>query len=943
MSSLAPAYINAIRAILPKAQMIDDISRRRAYATDASFYQLIPQLVLKVSSIEQMQSILKTSQTHNVSVTFRAAGTSLSGQAVSDSVLLLLDEHWRGHEIINDGQQIKLQPGVIGVQANQYLAPYHRKIGPDPASINTCKIGGIAANNASGMCCGVANNTFYTLAGMTIILADGTCVDTLNPESVATFTASHADLLNQLTQLGEDVRNDNVLSDLIAHKYRLKNTTGYAINALTDFTDPIDILVHLMVGSEGTLGFIADITYNTVVDHQQKASGLYLFDSPQQACQLVDQLRDSPVDAVELLDQRALDSVQGKPGLPDSFCGRNKRCTALLIETAASDANTLHQQIAQVTQLVNRFNPIESIDLTTDKILSQQLWAIRKATFPAVGAVRETGTSVIIEDVSFPLEQMDQGVTRLQALFDKYEYTEALIFGHALAGNLHFVFTQAFDTDTQIKRYDNFMQDVAQLVAVEFGGSLKAEHGTGRNMAPFVELEWGSTAYAIMKRIKHLIDPQFTLNPGVILNDDPQSHIKHLKPLPRANDIVDKCIECGFCEPVCPSKELTFTPRQRIAIWRRIQQLEELGYLIDAQRQELAQLKHDYQYYGIDTCAATGLCAERCPVGINTGDLIRELRAESHGRFGQRIASFSAEQFAPITKTVKATLGVAGRISKIIGPESTNVLGKIVHNISRNTIPLWFASYPQAAHDLPSFVAASSERPKVIYFPSCATRTMGADPHAKEQRSVPEVVQSLFDKGGYEVIIPESVDGLCCGMPFNSKGFVQQAQQKGNVLLTALQAVSKEGAYPIVFDTSPCKLRLQELGHELPIFETTQFMSQFVLDKLHITPSTNPIALHVTCSSQKMGIAHDLRHVANACATHVVEPEGVACCGFAGDKGMTVPELNASALSGLKAQIPQGCSKGYSNSRTCEIGLTQHSGIDYQSLLFLLDEVSVAK
>jgi D-lactate dehydrogenase len=940
MPIIPKEFIQAIRTILPKSGIIEDISRRRAHATDASFYQLIPQLVLQISSIAQMQAVLQASHTHHVSVTFRAAGTSLSGQAVSNSVLLLLDGNWRGHEIINNGAQIRLQPGVIGAQANQYLAPYHRKIGPDPASINTCKIGGIAANNASGMCCGVANNTFYTLAGMTIILADGTCVDTSDANSVAAFTASHAELLNQIKDLGATVQGDSELSALIAHKYRLKNTTGYAINALTDYTDPLEILVHLMVGSEGTLGFIADITYNTVVDHQQRSSGLYLFDTPQIACQLVDKLRQAPVDAVELLDQRALDSVKGKPGLPDSFCDRDKRCTALLIETAASDAQMLQQQMALVSELVAEFTPIEAIDMSTDTHLCQQLWAIRKATFPAVGAVRETGTSVIIEDVSFPLAQMDQGVTRLQALFDKYNYSEALIFGHALAGNLHFVFTQAFDTQEEIQRYDNFMQDVAQLVAVEFGGSLKAEHGTGRNMAPFVELEWGTTAYQIMRQIKHIIDPYCTLNPGVILNDDPQSHIKHLKPLPRANDIVDKCIECGFCEPVCPSKELTFTPRQRIAIWRRIQQLEDLGYLIDAQRQELAQLKHDYQYYGIDTCAATGLCAERCPVGINTGDLIRELRGQSSTRFGHSIAKFSADQFAPLAKTVKTTLGIASKISSIIGPESTDKVGSMVHRFSRKTIPLWFARYPQAAASLPQFVPTDAARPKVVYFPSCATRNMGADASATEQRSLPEIAASLFAKAGYDVVMPEKVEGLCCGMPFNSKGFADIAQQKGQELLTSLKAISKDGAYPIVFDTSPCKLRLAELGHALPIYETTQFMAKFALDKLTITPTKAPIALHITCSSQKMGLAHDLRQVAHACADEVIEPEGIECCGFAGDKGMTVPELNASALSTLKAQIPKNCKSGYSNSRTCEIGLSQHAGIDYQSLLCLLDEVS---
>ncbi len=943
MSHLPVAFSRVIASILPESCIITDISRRRAYATDASFYQLIPQLVLRIGSVDQMQAVLRASHAHHVPVTFRAAGTSLSGQAISDSVLLLLDEHWRGHEILNDGAQIRLQPGVIGADANKYLVPYQRKIGPDPASINTCKIGGIAANNASGMCCGVANNTFYTLAAMTIILADGTCVDTSDAHSVAAFTQAHHELLNQLDGLGQSVRNDPALSQLIAHKYRLKNTTGYALNALTDYTDPVDILVHLMVGSEGTLGFIADITYNTVIDEPNKSSGLFLFNSAQQACQLVDQLREYPVTAVELLDQRALDSVQGKPGLPAAFCGRDKQCTALLIETAANDAAVLLEQMTQITAVIDAFTPIEHIAFTTDQVLTQQLWAIRKATFPAVGAVRKAGTSVIIEDVSFPLGKMDQGVTRLQDLFEKYHYHEALIFGHALAGNLHFVFTQAFDTPEEIARYDQFMQDVTQLVAVEYGGSLKAEHGTGRNMAPFVELEWGNKAYQVMRDIKSIIDPRLILNPGVILNDDHQSHIKYLKPLPKANPIIDKCIECGFCEPVCPSKTLTFTPRQRIAIWRRIQQLEDLGYLIDAQRQELAQLKHDYQYYGIDTCAATGLCAERCPVGINTGDLIRELRSATTSRFGQHIARFSAQQFAPITQVVKHSLNVAGKISSIVGVETTDRIGTMLRKASFNSLPLWTANYPKGAAALPDFEQLASDdpaQPTVVYFPSCATRTMGPTAHATEQRSVPQVAASLFAKAGYRVIMAPKNAQLCCGMPFHSKGFAATAADKGNELLTALNDISEQGKYPIVFDTSPCKLRLHELGHALPIYETTEFMAKYAMPRLRITPTTTPVALHITCSSQKMGIAAQLRQVAQACATQVIEPEGISCCGFAGDKGMTQPELNASALNTLKTQIPSNCTQGYSNSRTCEIGLSQHSGIDYQSLLVLLDEVS---
>ncbi|MCP3428397.1 FAD-binding and (Fe-S)-binding domain-containing protein [Opacimonas viscosa] len=958
-----PQYLNSLSHILDNERIITDISRRRAYATDASFYQLIPALVIKVASIGEMQDVLALSFLHNIPVTFRAAGTSLSGQAITDSVLILLTEHWRNHEILENGQKIRLQPGVVGADANRYLAPYQRKIGPDPASINACKIGGIAANNASGMCCGVAKNTFYTMAEMTIIFADGTALNTGDASSIAAFRTSHKPLLDAIEALAQNVQADAELTTLIQHKYRLKNTTGYSLNALTDYTDPVSVLSHLMVGSEGTLGFIADITYNTVVEHPYKATGLYLFANPTIACQLASTLREYPVDAVELLDQRALNSVAGKPGLPDTFCHNAPTSTALLIETTASDQASLDAHISQLTSLVQQAQPLEAIHFSQDAVLSAQLWAIRKATFPAVGAVRETGTTVIIEDVSFPHDVLDQGVLGLQALFAKYNYTEALIFGHALAGNLHFVFTQAFDTPEQVQRYDDFMRDVAQLVAVDFQGSLKAEHGTGRNMAPFVELEWGKKAFSVMRELKQIIDPTGILNPGVILNEDPDAHIKNLKALPKANDIVDKCIECGFCEPVCPSKDLTFTPRQRIAIWRRIQQLKDRGYLIDAERQELGQLEHDFQYYGIDTCAATGLCAERCPVGINTGDLIRELRGQNVGKFGTTIAKFSSEQFAPLTKTAGTALGLASRISKIIGPTRTNTLGRTLHHSTGRRMPLWFSRYPQPAAPLGTSKSASSQSLvaqtkleleanhaeskkhtlEVIYFPSCASRTMGPDPLSKEQRSLHEVTQTVLHKAGYTVTIPASVSGLCCGMPFSSKGLSQFATAKGDELLASLQTLSDNGRIPIIFDTSPCKLRLAELGHALPIFEACEFMAQHALDKLDIQPINETVALHITCSSQKMGLSSALQTIAQRCATHVIEPEGIHCCGFAGDKGMTQPELNASALSTLKKQVGSSCSNGYSNSRTCEIGLSEHSGIDYQSLLYLLDRASTAK
>jgi len=620
--SLPTAFLDSVERLIPRERRFDDPTSTLAFGTDASFYRLIPKLVVRVESEDEVVGLLQLAQRDRVPVTFRAAGTSLSGQAISDSVLIVLGDNWNGREIREQGRQIRLQPGVSGAQANAWLAPFGRKIGPDPASINACKIGGIVANNASGMCCGTAQNTYHTLAGLRLVLADGTRLDSEDPASVAAFQSSHGDLLESLARLGRETRANTELAAKIRHKYRLKNTTGLSLNALVDYDQPLDILNHLLVGSEGTLGFISAVTYDTVIDHPHKASALIVFPDVETCCTAVTVLKSQPVSAVELLDRRSLRSVQDKPGMPAFVQQLSEGACALLIESRAATQTLLHEQLGLIMASLAQFPVEKQVDFTEDAKENAKLWAIRKDTFPAVGAVRKTGTTVIIEDVTFPVEQLAIGVNRLIELFERHHYDEAILFGHALEGNLHFVFTQGFNSAEEVARYQAFMDDVAHLVAVEFGGSLKAEHGTGRNMAPFVELEWGHDAYQLMWTLKRLLDPNGILNPDVVLSNDPQIHLKNLKPLPAADEIVDKCIECGFCEPVCPSKGLTLSPRQRIVMWRDIQAKKRAGV-------DTTALERDYQYQGIDTCAATGLCAQRCPVGINTGELVKKLRAQA--------------------------------------------------------------------------------------------------------------------------------------------------------------------------------------------------------------------------------------------------------------------------------------------------------------------------
>ena len=935
-TALPSGFLVAVERLIPVERRFDDPLSTLAFGTDASFYRLIPKLVVRVESEGEVVALLKLAHSENVSVTFRAAGTSLSGQAISDSVLIVLGDNWNGREIRNGGEQIRLQPGVIGANANAVLAPLGRKIGPDPASINAAKIGGIVANNSSGMCCGTAQNTYKTLAGLRLVLADGTVVDSEDAASVSAFRQSHAALLDRLAELGRETRANTELASKIRHKYRLKNTTGFSLNALVDFDDPLDILNHLMVGSEGTLGFISAVTYDTVPDHAHKASALIVFPDVETCCLAVPVLKQQPVSAVELLDRRSMRSVENMKGLPDWVKDLSPTACALLIESRAATQSLLHEQINLIMASIGHFPVEKQVDFSEDPAVYNQLWRIRKDTFPAVGAVRQTGTTVIIEDVTFPVERLAEGVNRLLELLDKHRYDEAILFGHALEGNLHFVFTQGFDDPAQVARYEAFMGEVAQLVAVEFGGALKAEHGTGRNMAPFVELEWGEEAYALMWKIKRLLDPTGILNPDVVLSEDPQIHLKNLKPMPAADEIVDKCIECGFCEPVCPSNGLTLTPRQRIVIWRDIQAKKRAGI-------DTTEIERLYHYHGVETCAATGLCAQRCPVGINTGDLVRKLRGKVASQTGT--ANWLANHFSMAVQGTRFMLHAANGAHLILRTKGLSKTSSALTKLSKGRVPQWTPAMPQPLQrlHLPK-PAPQDERPRVVYLASCISRAMG--PAARDQEQVPllDATRALLEKAGYQVIFPDNLNDLCCGQPFASKGYAEQAERKRQETLDALLKASRGGLDPIYCDTSPCTLRMVQglTDQRLDLHDPVRFIRTHLLDKLDFVPQEAPIAVHVTCSTQHLGEAQALIDIARRCAKEVVVPEGIHCCGFAGDKGFTTPQLNAHSLRSLKNAV-QVCTEGISTSRTCEIGLSQHGGIDYHGLVYLVDRVSRTK
>ena len=936
-------FYNKISTKISKSNIFTDKLHTLAYGTDASFYRLIPKIVIKTDKPQEVQDIIELSNELELSITFRAAGTSLSGQAISDSILIVTSRKFTDFKISDDKSFISLQPALTGAQVNNLLAPYSKKIGPDPASINAAMIGGIAANNASGMCCGISQNSYKTLKSMKLIFADGTKLDTSCVESKNAFKVTHGEFLKDLKEFSQSTKDNEELRAKIERKFKIKNTCGYSLNALIDFDDEFDILEHLIIGSEGTLAFIEEITYYTVEDLKDKASALIYFKDIKEACSAVTKLklaRDDKsitVDAVELMDRAGLRSIENDPAMPEYIKDFDENVTALLIETRAVSNEQLDIQTVQIQNLLEDFEVVRDIYFTKDVEEYTLYWKIRKGLFPAVGAVRETGTTVIIEDVAYPIECLAEATLELQDLFKKHEYSEALIFGHALEGNFHFVFTQDFSDEKEIKRYDAFMNDVVHSVAVKYQGSLKAEHGTGRNMAAFIEVEWGNDAYVMMKKIKCLFDPKGLLNPGVIINDDQEAHLKNLKGMPATNEIVDKCIECGFCEPSCPSNDLSLTPRQRIVINREISNLERLG-----REEEAKEYRDLYQYDGIETCATCSLCSSACPVNIDTGSLTKHLRAEQISPNAKKVANFVANNFSMTLKGMKFGLGGANAVHKLLGTASMETVTATMRDFSKGKIAKWDATLPKPITINTKFEQKVSSK-KVVYFPSCINRTMGLSDVSVEEKQLFDVTVELLQKAGYQIIFPEDLPNLCCGMPFSSKGFNEAGATKSKQLEIALNKASNNGEYPVLCDTSPCtKTMIEKFKSDLKLYEPIEFALDFLSEDLEFTPINEPITIHTTCSSKKMGLDIKFRKLAYMCAKEVIIPADVNCCGFAGDRGFNYPELNESALRDLPKSI-KNAKYAFSTSKTCEIGLSEHAGLDYNSIFYLINKCTKAK
>ncbi|MFE5616293.1 FAD-binding and (Fe-S)-binding domain-containing protein [Streptomyces sp. NPDC056524] len=931
-------------ALLGPDKVLSKISDLVRYASDASPYRFVPQVVVVAQDLDDISAVLSFAHGKGREVVFRAAGTSLNGQAQGEDILVDVRRHWAGVEVLDDGARARIRPGTTVARANAALARHGRVLGPDPASAVACTIGGVVANNASGMTAGTTRNSYRTVASLTFVLPSGTVVDTGDPGADEELARAEPRLCAGLMALKAEIEADPELVARIRAKYAIKNTNGYRLDAFLDGDTPVRILRGLMVGSEGTFGFISEVVFDTLPLERHVSTALLFFPSLPAAAAAVPLFNEAGAVAVELMDGNTLRASVSVSGVPADWAELPGRTAALLVEFRAADTAAqegYERAAAEVLAGLELVAPVASVEnaFTRDPGTIAGYWKARKAFVTAVGGSRPSGTTLITEDFAVPPDRLAEACADLLDLQSRHGF-DAAVAGHAAHGNLHFLLAFDAGDPRDVARYAAFMDEFCKLTVERYDGSLKAEHATGRNIAPFLELEWGATATELMWRTKEVIDPDGVLAPRIVLDRDPQAHLRGLKTIPRVESIADPCIECGFCEPTCPSQDLTTTPRQRIVLRREMMRQSD-GSAVEA------SLLDAYGYDAVDTCAGDSTCKLACPVGIDTGALMKEFRHQRHSPREERIAALAARNFRAVEASARLAVAAADRIGDRVLSAVTGAARKAVRP---DLVPEWMPQIPgAAARRLPR-----THRPAAVavYYPACVNRIFGA-PDGVRGPSLPDAMVALSGRAGRPVWIPDDVAGTCCATIWHSKGYERGNEVMANRIVEAAWGWTAGGRLPLVVDASSCTLGIahevvpyltddnRELHAELTVVDSLVWAADELLPRLDVRRTVGSAVVHPTCSMRHLGDEEHLTALAGACAEEVVVPADAGCCAFAGDRGMLHPELTDSATAREAAEVTaRPFDVHLSANRMCEIGMERATGRSYQSVLLALERAT---
>jgi anaerobic glycerol-3-phosphate dehydrogenase C subunit len=890
-----------------------DVFTRAAFATDASIYQIMPMCVISPKDTADVIAVVKYAKEHNIPIVARGAGSGLAGEALGSGIVFDMTRYMsKIDNIEQDGSRIICQPGAVLDDINNALAKYGKKIGPDPSSGNRATIGGIVANNATGAHSLVYGYIADHVEKVEAVLADSSIVEFTN--NMSTDTGAAEQCYSLLSPKADVIQK--------ALPRTKRNRSGYGIANICH-NGKID-MARLMAGSEGTLAIFTQITLRTV--DVPKAKGLVQieFASLDNMAKAVPIIVDSGAAACELMDQTLTKmAVDAYPAYRDVL--PVDAVVSLVVEHIGQDQDEVKEKIQKTLAAIGPLAAKHHIYL--DAVSQARLWKSRKDAVPLLSRDKTDKKAIgVIEDVSVENVRLAEYVIGINKIAEKYKMP-LVYYGHAGDGEMHIRPYLDLSKPDDIETLKKIAAEVFEL-AWSLGGTISGEHADGLVRTPFIKRQYGDEFYELLRQVKNIFDPQGIMNPGKIINDDPDIMTKNLKAAYKYN--TDRLKTNLFFEP--DEYRLEISQCNGDALCRSTQNgvrmcpvFRAMGDEIGCSRAKANLLRfwitglisdEDFESDDfkrlLDMCVNCKMCSVQCPSGVDISKLIIEARAEYGKRKGfspavrllsrNRILSAFGNLFAPVANTVISLPPFKWFLEKTTGLDKTRSLPKFEFGTFIRKGRKYLANCPPITQPID----------KVAYFTDCYVNY--------NDHSLGFAVIKTLRHNDIDVIIPNQ---LPAPVPAVVYGNIKTARADLAYSVKYLADAIREG-YKIICSEPSAAMCLK---HELRFFlkgddaklvsENTYELMSYLADlhkqnklKAPAASIADSFAYHMPCHMCALGgEGASIKLLYKLCGSAVTDINA-GCCGLAGTFGMQAKNRDLSADIGAQMAAALGATKG---------------------------------
>lgn len=871
----------------------DDLFRQM-YATDASIYRIVPVGVAFPRTAQEASAVIQAAAAEGISVTPRGAGTGLAGGAVGDGLVVEFARYNRQISEFNpERKTVRVAPGVVLDQLNEYLKPHGLWFGPDVATSSRATLGGMIANNSSGARAPVYGTTIDHLLSLDVVLPDGRI------ETIGNGHDTLADLRKKVVAIVKPV------ADIVRERFPIELVKKWPGYCLDDWIRNEGDLSKIVCGSEGTLAGVWSAELNLVPlpnKPGQKGLAVFFFASVTDAMQATVDLLDVEPVAIEHADKALFDQTRGQlvfQAARSLLRLDEEPCEAFLIVEVYDNVSE------KLAILSKRHLGLRKL-IVTDTQQMEMIWAMRKAGLSLLTGRKGAAKPIAgVEDVAVRPHQLPEYVANLQRLMNELGLRGSF-YGHAASGLLHVRPIVDLHKQSDIDKYRRFAESAFESMK-QFKGSIAAEHGVGIARTEFLPEQIGPELMDAMRQIKALFDPKNVMNPGKIVGDGQFRIDTNLRQgdghgieLPfepvlafAAKDgsfigNLEQCNGCGGCRkdpPVmCPTFIATgdeiMSTRGRSNIIRSVLELRAEAYRDPLRADDLEK--------ALSNCLSCKACAKECPSNVDMALLKSELLHAQQRRDGLTLRDRMVSHVELLGKL--GCIVPALTNFTLTFPPLRTLMQHVTGISAKRAMPLytnerfdrWFAK--RSANGT---AGKRARRGKVILWDDCFARY--------NEPNIGRAAVKVLEAAGFEVELPKGRQ--CCGRPAFSVGRLDMARRFG--LHNTELFVRQGGDAPILFLEPSCYSMFKKDYAELNVPEAARVASRCFLfeqfigdllgkepDALTFKPDFTGVAIHAHCHAKALTNPAFMTALAQRLPNTTVKMLDTGCCGMAGAFGM---------------------------------------------------------